>query len=207
MASPFYSSLIGFVTGFATSLIGWQLNLVAMHRGLERGRHAAFFTGVGAIAADIIFISIAFTGLSPFVHHPEWWHHLKWVSIVMLLFVAARTYFRRRSISTEKAQKKRNPAKSFLFGFLLIGTNPLFLAVWIGIVSFLVSHFPDARILHYRVIFLISFLIGGTLWFLILAQYILHHARQWEEERLHLLSRIFSIALVIGAIGLMWAKF
>ena len=207
MVSELYCFLIGLFTGFTACLVGWQLNLVAMHRGLERGRQAAFFVGMGAASADLAFLIIAFTGLYPLSYHPEWWKHLKWVSIIMLLTVAAQIYFRKKSISVDPKPKKKNPAKNFLLGFILVISNPLFFILWVGILSFLAAHFPDARILQHQWIFLSSFYAGCAGWFAILAGVILHHARKWDDERLHMLSRIFSIALVIGAIALMWAKF
>ncbi|MSR77155.1 MAG: hypothetical protein EXS63_02860 [Candidatus Omnitrophica bacterium] len=207
MAAEFYCFVIGAFTGFVGCLVSWQLNLVVMHRGLERGRHDAFFVGLGAVSADIVFLGGAFTGLYSLTGHPEWWIHLKWVSILMLLSVAARTYFRKKTIISANPVKKKNPARNFLLGFILVISNPLLFILWVGILSFLVAHFPDAQILDHQWIFLTSFYAGSSAWFAILAGVILHHARKWDDEKLHALSRIFSVGLVIGALILIWAKF
>jgi len=65
---------LGMGTGFFASLTGWQINLIALHRGIERNtRTASFFVGMGAAFADIIFILVALTGAVPFLRNPNSW--------------------------------------------------------------------------------------------------------------------------------------
>ena len=43
---------LGILAGFLAACFGWQIDLIAIQRGLKRGRVAAFLVGCGAILAD-----------------------------------------------------------------------------------------------------------------------------------------------------------
>jgi L-lysine exporter family protein LysE/ArgO len=208
IVSGLTASAIGALTGFIASLIGWQINLLAINRGLSRGRHAAFFVGMGAAAADLIFIFIALAGVMRFLHHERFWPYLKWLGVAMILIVALRTLLKKKSFSNnDQPKKKRNPAKNFLLGFLVVGANPVIFLVWIGVISFLVTHFPGARIVEFRWFFLMSFFVGAAIWFFILAQAVLHGAKNWDERHLHLASKVSAVGLVLVAIFLIFERF
>ncbi len=205
MPSELLTFGIAFSAGFLACMLGWQINLVVIQRGIDRGRTAGMSVGMGAIAADLVFLGIGFTGLYPFAHHPELWTHLKWVAVGILLFVAYRG-FKRKKKKEAAPVKRKNPAKNFILGFLLVVSNPLVLFLWLGTLSFLIAHFPGAKILHHQWIFLVGFFIGAALWFLFVCLWILSHARKWNEERLHQISKVMAVLLVIAAGVLLFAK-
>lgn len=205
MPTEFLTLFIGFSAGFIGFMVGWQINLVSIHRGIDRGRTAAFAVGMGAAFADLVFLLIGFTGLHPFTNHPELWGHLKWITVGMLFLVAYRTYIRKKSRNS-LAVGKRNPAKNMLLGFLIVVSNPLAFFLWLAVLSFLVSHFPAVRILQNRWIFLAGFAAGAVLWFTFICLWVLSHARKWNEERLHLLSRLTAVGLALAALVLAFAK-
>lgn len=47
--------LLGILIGFIAACFGWQIDLIAIQRGLQRGKTAAFLVGCGAILGDMIF--------------------------------------------------------------------------------------------------------------------------------------------------------
>ena len=61
--------LLGMLAGFLASCFGWQIDLIAIQRGLRRGKIAAFLVGCGAVLADMIFLLIGFTGTQPLLEH------------------------------------------------------------------------------------------------------------------------------------------
>lgn len=199
---------LGALTGFLASLAGWQINLVAIHRGLHRGRTATFLVGLGSTCADLAFMLTAFVGVIPLSRFPELWMRLKWFGIALIFFAAGRIFFQKSPEEEKKKKKgKRNPAKSFLLGFLLVISNPFIFLLWIGVISFLVSHFPDAQIFRFHSFFLMSFLAGGAVWFTFLSQVVLHGARKWGAHRLRFLSKISALALIAAGIFLMVERF
>lgn len=199
---------LGAVAGFLASLIGWQINIVAIHRGLERDtRTGAFFIGMGAALADVVFIFIAFTGAAPFLHRPGFWNTIKWVGIVTIFLVAARIFFCTPEMSAERKKKKRDPAKNLLVGFLLVISNPAVFLVWLGVIGFLLTQFREIGVLAHRWLFIAGFFGGAALWFTILSFGILHGARNWEDDKLYLLSKISAVILLIIGIFLIFQRF
>ncbi|MFH1800457.1 MAG: LysE family transporter [Candidatus Omnitrophota bacterium] len=196
---------LGILAGFLASCFGWQIDLIAIQRGLKRGRTAAFLVGCGAILADMMFLSIGFTGTQPLLDHPEYWGIIRWVGIGVILSLAARGFWAHgKSREQSEEVSKRNPTKNFLVGFLVVITNPVVLLMWVGIIGFLRTHFPEARALWFKELFLGGFLIGAMFWFVLLAFIFLKKLKRWSEENHSFLSRISSGVLVLVALYLIF---
>lgn len=197
--------LLGILAGFLASCFGWQIDLIAIQRGLKRGRTAAFLVGCGAILADMLFLSAGFKGTQPLLDHPEYWGIIRWIGIGVILSLAARSFWA-RSKPHEQSEEviKRNPTKNFLVGFLVVITNPVVFLMWIGIIGFLRTHFPETRAPWFNELFLGGFLIGAVLWFVLLAFIFLRKLKRWSEENHSFLSRVSSGILVLVALYLIF---
>lgn len=196
---------LGILAGFLASCFGWQIDLIAIQRGLKRGRVAAFLVGCGAVLADMIFLFIGFTGTEPLLEHPEWWGIVRWVGIVVILALATRGFFGHDRIrKRDESVNQKNPTKNFLVGFLVVITNPVVFLMWMGIIGFLRAHFPEARQPWFTEFFLAGFLIGAMLWFLPLAFIFLKKLNHWSEQNHSFLSRISSVTLVLIALYLIF---
>jgi len=197
--------LLGILTGFLASCFGWQIDLIAIQRGLKRGRMAAFLVGCGAILADMIFLSVGFTGTQPLLDHPEWWGIIRWIGIGVILTLAVRGFWGHTKPRHQDAEvSKKNPTKNFLVGFLVVITNPVVFLMWVGIIGFLRTRFPEAREFWFEKFFLGGFLIGGILWFVPLAFIFLKKLKGWSEENHSFLSRLSAGTLVLVAIYLIF---
>jgi len=197
--------LIGILAGFFASCFGWQIDLIAIQRGLKRGRTAAFLVGCGAVFADMIFLWIGFTGTQLLLDHPEWWGIIRWIGIGVILSLAARGFWGYSQPRGQDAEViKRNPTKNFFVGFLVVITNPVVFLMWVGIIGFLRAHFPEARGLRFEEFFLGGFLIGALLWFGPFAFIFLKKMKRWSEENHSLLTKLSSGALVLVALFLIF---
>ena len=196
---------LGILAGFLASCFGWQIDLIAIQRGLKRGRTAAFLVGCGAILADMIFLSIGFTGTQPLLAHPEWWGIIRWVGIGVILALAVRGFWghSKPRLQPEEVSKK-NPTKNFLVGFLVVITNPVVFLMWIGIVGFLRAHFVEAREPWFKEFFLTGFVIGAMIWFVPLAFIFMKKLKHWSEEKHTFLARLSSGILVLVALYLIF---
>jgi threonine/homoserine/homoserine lactone efflux protein len=199
--------LIGFIAGFLGSSLGWQINLLAIQRGISRGRTAALLVGCGAVTADLIFLWGGFTGAKPLLAHPETWGVIRIAGIAILLILAARAYFihGKPRPSAEKVIS-RNPTRNFLVGFLVVLGNPAVFFLWLGVVSFVVGHFPEAHHPNFKWYFIIGFVIGSLAWFGPLAFLLLKKIKEWDETHLQFLSRLSAAVLVLVAILLIFEK-
>jgi len=196
---------LGILAGFLASCFGWQIDLIAIQRGLKRGRTAAFLVGCGAILADMIFLAVGFTGTQPLLEHPECWGIIRWVGITVILGLAVRGFL---SHSKPRQQvdevSKRNPTKNFLVGFLVVITNPVVFLMWLGIIGFLRAHFPEARAPWFKEFFLGGFFVGAMLWFVPLAFIFLKKLNHWSEENHTFISKLSAGTLVLVALYLIF---
>ena len=197
---------LGFLTGFVGSLLGWQINIIALHRGIEKGKFAALFVGLGAVIADLIFIAIALTGTLPILHHKEWWLPMKFVAISVIVFISLKILLQKNIPKEKKPLSKRNPTKNFIIGFLFVITNPAVFFIWLGVTGFILTHFSSEQGIVEHLFFLIGFLWGAVLWFFILSVAFVRWVRQWGEEKFFLFSKFFAFLLLIAAIILMFEK-
>lgn len=203
------SAGLGLVTGLFASIGGWQINLTSIHRGLERGRTAAFSVGTGACAADLLLILAAFTGAAQIEANHGVWTVLRWVGVATLLILSAYILFKKHKLEDREAaapRKRRKPLKSFLLGFVLVAANPAVWLLWFGVVGFLLTHFPRGPILAAKSSFLGGFFAGASAWFLVLAFAMVPGIRKWGEQKLEVLSQGSAILLFLAAVFLVFAK-
>ncbi|MCB9799216.1 MAG: LysE family transporter [Candidatus Omnitrophica bacterium] len=195
--------LIGFLSGFLAALLSWRINIVAIQRGVQRGKTAAFFVGVGSLTADVVLILGAFSGARPLTQNQHLWMILKIIGILTILFVAFKIFFQAPKLM-EKAEKERNPPKNFLIGFSIVAGNPAVFMLWMGLVSFILTQAQDATQQHFHYEYLAGFFCGGLIWVSLLCFLILPKIRAWGERPLYLISRISAIILIICAIILIF---
>jgi threonine/homoserine/homoserine lactone efflux protein len=197
--------LLGILCGFLASSLGWQINLLAIQRGLQRGRVAALLVGSGAVLADMIFLWLGFTGTTPILEHPEWWGIIRWIGISVVLILAVRVLFLH---STPRPRidevQKKNPGKNFLVGFLVVLSNPVVFLMWIASIGFLRTYFPEARAPLFKELFLLGFPLGGWLWFVPLAFIFLKKLTLWTEKNHTVISRISGGVLILVALFLIF---
>jgi len=195
--------LLGVLAGFLASCFGWQIDLIAIQRGLHRGKIAAFLVGCGAVLADMIFLWIGLTGTQPLLQHPEWWGIIRWVGISILLILAARVLLKHGKPREQSEEvSKRNPTRNFLVGFLVVITNPAVFLMWIGIIGFLRAKFPETREPWFKEFFLGGFLLGAMLWFVPLSFFLLKKLNRWTETNHSLVTRLSAGMLVVVALYL-----
>lgn len=198
----------GALLGFSVSLLGWQLNLIVLHRGIRKGRTSAFMTGAGASLSDFLLLLLGFSSARSFLKHFPFWNQLKWGGIVMLFLMALKILFHKPVLRAHEPEvKNRRLASSFFIGLIMVLGNPAVAFLWIMASAYLLAHFPEAHNSVFQMIFCSAFLIGALLWFVILSVNILPTVKTWKESTLHLLSRISAILLLVALVFLIFKKF
>jgi len=197
--------LLGILAGFLASCLGWQIDLIAIQRGLKKGRMAAFLVGCGSALADMIFLALGFTGTRPLLDHPEWWGIIRWIGIGVILALAVRGFWgHTKPRKHDEEVSKKNPTKNFLVGFLVVITNPVVFLMWIAIIGFLRANFHEAREPWFPGFFLAGFLVGAMLWYFPLAFIFLKKLKHWSDKNHAFLSRLSAALLVLVAVYLIF---
>lgn len=198
--------LLGILSGFVASLLGWQINMIAIQKGTELRKRVSLMVGFGAVCADLIFIYLIFKGTGHFLQRPHWWILLKWVGVVTLFGLAIRILLKKAQMTVRIGQRNKGIKRYFLLGFIVVITNPAVFFLWIGVISFIMTHFPPAHPDQFHWRFLAGFWVGGTLWFFTLASLIIPLCRNWKDAYLTLISRMTACLLILVGIFLVSQK-
>lgn len=193
--------LVGLTAGFLTGLLGWQINLISIHRGIDLGRRAGFLLGLGAVIGDCVWISIAFAGSQTLLStHAELMEWLKWLGVFTLTFAGLKILFHNSQKKAEPEGSHWGHTKNLLIGFLVVIGNPILLILWIGVSSMvLTNQLAHLSPLEAHLLFLFGFAAGGTAWYLILFTLIFPIVCKWSDRRFHMISKFFAALLLLGA--------
>ena len=201
-----FSQWLGLLTGILAAVLSWQINVVAVHRGLARGWIAAFLVGCGATLGDALLIFAAFSGARPLLSRHEFWLPLKWIGIATLFILVLKILFHRHT-EVKEEPARGNQTKNFLIGLVIVIGNPAVLLLWAGITTFILTHFPALQPPFMHLIFVAEFFAGSILWFFLLSLVLLPRIRKWGEGRLEVISKFSAGALLLALLYAIFGKF
>ena len=198
---------LGLLVGFVVSLLGWQINIISLHRGMRGGRASALVTGLGAATADALLMIAGMSGAKPFLEHFQFWGPMKWVGGSMLIFMALKILFHKPAQNIKDPEvKSRGLTGSFLIGLIVVLANPAVIILWLMASGLILAHFPSTHAWPFLLSFPIAFVAGAMAWFAVLSFVLLGHVKTWSENTLHLLSRCSAVALLGALIFLIFEK-
>ncbi|PIQ86972.1 MAG: hypothetical protein COV74_02805 [Candidatus Omnitrophica bacterium CG11_big_fil_rev_8_21_14_0_20_45_26] len=192
--------LISFLLGFVVALLSWQVNLIATHQGLRYRRSAAFAAGIGATFGDLIYLAIALTGSIRLEQFPQAWWLIKWISALVIIFMAARMFFYPIELADSQMTAEKAHVHSFAFGFILVVGNPLILLIWFVIVNSFLEEVLNLHRPMMQVFILAGFFLGSLSWFALLAGFLLEKINRLETKYLQQFSRAGGILLLFAGI-------
>jgi threonine/homoserine/homoserine lactone efflux protein len=206
----------GYVLGLVAAAPIGPINVMIIRRGLQRGFWEAFSIGMGAVTADVIYLTLVSLGLAQFGQAAYVKAPLLLGGAALLGYLgvsACRDTLTPRQLSTSptlNSQPSTLPAPSrnrngigtgkaglnssvkkgrnYLLGLAMTLTNPMTIGVWIGAsAAFLpVGEFRWGNYLT----FLLSVPTGCTSWVVFISS-VVHFGRRWVNDRLF---RIISFA-------------
>ncbi|MED1863048.1 LysE family transporter [Fictibacillus nanhaiensis] len=172
------------------------IKLEMIKHGLYGGFWPSWLVGIGAVCADILFMSFIFLGLSPFLHH-------KWVTtcmlltgIIMLSYLGISTI--RNSVSSLHLIKEnnKNVNKPFWTGFVIALMNPYNFMFWFGVYGGSLQSIPSTSSVTIRIGLSFCIIIGIILWNLNVA-FTVHFFRTLiKEVTIRWVARLAGIGLL-----------
>ncbi len=139
------------------------IKLEMIKHGLYGGFWPSWLVGIGAVCADILFMSFIFLGLSPFLHD-------KWITICMLLtgiimlsYLGISTIRSSVSLSLVK-ENITDVKKPFWTGFVIAVMNPYNLMFWFGVYGGSLQSIPSTSSNMIRIGLSFCIIVGIILW-------------------------------------------
>ena len=197
MENLFQPFIAGIVCGLVVSVPVGPVNLTIINQALRRGFGAAFLMGLGAIFAEALYASLMLWGHASILDEPRVVLALRIVAVVViaalgvryLLFKAERLDASEAEAKARRLDERWHHPQSFFLGFALTMTNFMLVVVWATMVTLLFAHEWVTRTLTSRVLCVAGILVGGSVWFFLVAFFVSSAHRRLKSETLTLLVR------------------
>ncbi len=204
MESLLYVIIRGIAIGVLISAPMGPIGMLVIQRTLNKGRHPAFYTGIGAAVSDLVYCLLTGLGLSFITDFIETNQFILQIIGSVVLAAFALVLFRKnptRQLSTP-AETPVSGWKDIVSGFLLTFSNPLILFFIIGLFARFNFLLPEFR--HYHYITGYASIFGGALlWWFTITYFISKVKSHFNVRSLWLINRIIgSILLIMALIGL-----
>lgn len=198
MESVAYILLTGILIGILISAPMGPIGMLVIQRTLNKGRTAAFFTGVGASLSDIVYCLLTGLGLSFVTDFIESNQNLLQVIGSLVLIIYAVYLFKNNPSRSLKPQVESatNYWRDFVTGFLFTFSNPLILFFIIGLFArfnFLDTHY---RFYHY-IIGYTSIIVGAVGWWFLITFFVNKVRAHFNVRSLWLVNRSIAVILLI----------
>jgi len=213
------SLLAGVLCGLVVSVPVGPVNLTVINQALRRGFSAGFLMGLGAICADAVYASLVLWGHSSILMTPRIFgiprrNIVLGVRIGAVIAIAALgiryLLFRAERLDASEAAAERlderwHHPRSFFLGFALTITNFMLLVVWATLITVIFAHEWVTPKLASRLLCIAGVLVGGSIWFSLVAFFVSRAQRRVKTQTLTILVRGCGV-LFLGFAGLLAFK-
>lgn len=191
----------GFLIGVLVSAPMGPVGMLIIQRTLNKGRWAAFFTGIGAAFSDVFYCLLTGLGLAFITDFIESHAFLLQVFGSLVLVAFAIYLFQKNPARAlrKRTENKTTFLKDIGTGFLFTFSNPLILFFIIGLFGRFNFLLPEYQYYHYTVGYAMIFAGALVWWFLI--TFIINKIRaHFNVRSMWLLNRIIGTILIIMAV-------
>lgn len=152
------------VLGISLAIPVGPVKLEMIKHGLYGGFWPSWLVGIGAVCADLLFMSLIFLGLSPFLHE-------RWITVCMLLtgimmlsYLGISTI--RNSVTSLNLLKEnnKNVKKPFWTGFVIALMNPYNFLFWFGVYGGSLQSIPTTSNDLIKIGLSLCIIVGIILW-------------------------------------------
>jgi threonine/homoserine/homoserine lactone efflux protein len=125
-----------FFTGMLVSFLGslplGTLNIAAMQISVSDGITAAMLFSAGSLLVEIIYVRISLVAMDWIRKQEKILKALEWVTLVIVVALAASSFYAALHPSVEKNIVLDSPLPKFLLGVVMSAVNPVQIPFWFG---------------------------------------------------------------------------
>lgn len=200
MESLVYIALTGILIGVLISAPMGPIGMLVIQRTLNKGRAAAFFTGVGASLSDLIYCLLTGLGLSFVTDFIESNQNLLQVIGSVVLIIYGIYLFRSNPSRSLKppAEQANTYWKDFVTGFLFTFSNPLILFFIIGLFARFNFLDTEYRFYHY-ILGYIAIIVGAIGWWFLITFFVNKVRAHFNLRSMWLVNRTIAVILLVMA--------
>lgn len=197
------SGLAGLASGFLVSVPVGPTNLAIVNEGARRGFAYAFLIGLGSVAMELVYCSIAFASFSGMFESRVWRATMQLISFLLVSFLGLK-YLLAKALpatphSVDVLEHRFHPHTAFMTGFVRVLGNPTVLLFWITLSALLISHRWVEPTWASKSACVTGVALGATVWFGLLSWGVSFGHRRFSSHTLLRMSQVSGACLLVAA--------
>ncbi|WP_044022192.1 LysE family transporter [Bacillus sp. SG-1] len=166
--------------GLSLSAPMGPINAAQLDKGIRFGFMHAWLVGVGAMAADAIFMLLIYFGVASFIDTPIIKTFLWLFGFFVLCYTGIESIIHSSPEKTSTASRSESREKSFRTGFFMAASNPLNILFWLGIYGSILAKTSESASSIQLLLYSGFIFLGITIWDVTMAG-IATGARKWAK--------------------------
>lgn len=140
MLNLLYVFGVGLLISFLGTFPLGTLNVAAMQIGTRENTKAGMQYSIGVALVEIIYLRMSLKGMGWVIDHPRLFYWLGWVTVAMLVALAAATFIAAMHKHERKNILLNNKMNRFALGATMSALNPVQIPFWFGWSTYLLTN-------------------------------------------------------------------
>jgi len=194
------AALTGFVSGLLLSIPVGPVNVTIINEGARRGLLWALMIGFGAVAMEVLYCALAFTGFASLFQGRIISATMEVASFVFMLYLGVK-FLTARSIKgvskvEVRIEEKLHPHSAFMIGFVRVMANPGVFIFWIMLAAYFIRRDWVEPTWSGKMSCVLGVTAGTSLWFSSLSYAVSLGHRKFTEKTLLRMEKISGLCLI-----------
>ncbi|MEC1900210.1 LysE family translocator [Bacillus atrophaeus] len=186
------------ILGLSLSAPVGPVNAAQIDKGIKNGFWHAWVFGLGAMAADGLYMILIYFGLSQFLTAPFVKTFLWLFGFFVLTYTGIETLKNvREAMNVRSSKGKATFRKTFTSGFFISLSNPLSILFWLGIYGSILAKTAEAYSMNQLLLYSSGIIIGILIWDFCMALLAGAFRSLLNEKFLRGLTAIAGVSLII----------
>jgi threonine/homoserine/homoserine lactone efflux protein len=193
-----YSLVQNILLGLSLAAPIGPVNLEIIKRGLQSGFRQAFITGLGAMSADLTYLTLIFFGLTLFLKIPFIKIFLALAGSFVLIYLgttSVRDFFQKQELDVNQTQ--RFFKNSYIAGYFITICCPITIVWWTGVFAALLASQTETQAGFSAYLSCLTILLGCFIWVIFLSA-ALHWGKKIINEKFIRIITLIAGMFLIG---------
>lgn len=203
-----YTLLQNILLGLSLAAPIGPVNLEIIKRGLQSGFRQAFITGIGAMSADLTYLTLIFFGLTLFLKIPFIKIFLALAGSFILIYLGASSvmdFFRKQELDVNSTQ--RFFKNSYVAGYFITICCPITMVWWTGVFAALLASQPETQAGLSAYLSCLTILLGCFIWVIALSAALHWGKRIINEKFIRIITLIAGLFLISFGISFLYRSY
>lgn len=172
------------------------VNAAQIDHGIRHGFWHAWLVGLGAMAADALFMVMIYFGFAHLIHVPFIKTFLWTFGCFVLIYTGVESIKHADISFSADNDRDKKRSKSFMNGFIITLSNPLSILFWLGIYGSVLAKTAETHDALHLLLYSLGIFLGLLLWDIMMAA-VASSFQKWMSKRaLRLISQFSGFVLI-----------